>query len=91
MNCLLPLSQTNTKIQVIMAEITTIQTFLEAVVKAELVVGYLVRSRKWVKFDGETLVPGWTLLNSKTPFDCWTVLDGQTVWAVDTLDATVAV
>ena len=74
-----------------MAEITTIQTFLEAVVKAELVVGYLVRSRKWVKFDGETPVPGWTLLNSKTPFDCWTVLDGQTVLAVDTLDATVAV
>ena len=75
----------------VMIEITTIQTFLEAVVKAELFVGYLVRSRKQVKFDGETLVTGWTLLNSKTPIDCWTVLDGQTVLAVDTLDATVAV
>ena len=75
----------------VMTEVTTIQTFLEAVVKAELFVGYLVRSRKQVKFDGETLVTGWTLLNSTTPFDCWTVLDGQTVLAVDTLDATVAV
>ena len=75
----------------VMIEITTIQTFLEAVVKAEQSVGYLVRSRKSVKFDGERLVTGWTLLNSKTPFDCWTVLEGQTVLAVDTLDATVAV
>ena len=77
MNCLLPLSQTNTKMQVIMTGIITIQTFLEAVVKAELVVGYLVTS--------------WTLLNSKTPFDCWTVLEGQPVLAVETLDATVTV
>ena len=75
----------------IMAEITTIQTFLEAVVKAQLILGYLVCSVKEVTFDGEAMVTDWTLLNSKTPFDCWTVLDGQTVLDVETLDATVAV
>ena len=74
-----------------MTEITTIQTFLEALVKTQFLVGYLVCSVKEVTFDGETMANDWTLLNSKTPFDCWTVLDGQTVLDVETLDATVAV
>ena len=68
-----------------MTEITTIQTFLEAVVKAQLVVGCLVRSGKEVTFDDETLVPDCTLLDGETPFDCGVVLDGQAVLDVETL------
>ena len=71
----------------IMTEITTIQTFLEAVVKAQLVVGCtcLVRSEKEVTFDDETLVPDCTLLDGETPFDCGIVLGGQAVFDVETL------
>ena len=54
----------------IMTEITTIQTFLEAVVKA---------------FDDETLVPDCTLLDGETPFDSGIVLDGRAVLDVETL------
>ena len=83
MNCLIPLSQENTKIQVIMTEIATIQTLLKTVV-TQLSVGYPVRSAE-VTFDGETLVTDCTLLKSDTPFDFETVLDGRTVLDVETL------
>ena len=68
---------------VIRTEITTIQTLLETVV-TQLVVGYPVRSAE-VTFDGETLDADCTLLNSETPFDFETVLDGQTVLDVEAL------
>ena len=83
MNCLIPLSQANTKIQVIMTEIAKIQTLLKTVV-TQLSVGYPVRSAE-VTIDGETLVTDCTLLNSETPFDFETVLDGRTVLDVETL------
>lgn len=79
-------TQTNTKMQVIMTKITTVRTFLEPAV-TQFAMGYLGRSEKGVKFDGETLVFDWTLLNSEIPFDCGAVLDGQTVLDVETATA----
>ena len=83
MNCLIPLSQANTKIQVIMTEIATIQTLLKTVV-TQLAVGYPVRSAE-VTFGGGTLVTNCTLLDGETPFDFETALDGRTVLDVETL------
>ena len=83
MNCLIPLSQANTKIQVVMTEIAKIQTLLKTVV-TQLSVGYPVRSAE-VTFDGETLVTDCTLLNSETPFDFETVLDARTALDVEAL------
>ena len=69
--------------QVIMTEITTIQTLLKTVV-TQLSVGYPVRSAE-VTIGSETLVTDCTLLNSETPFDFETVLDARTALDVEAL------